>query len=116
MKTDTITATGKSISLTPHSDALFLNEDAPKLSVEYAKARNAINADFRILVKGNVAMAKRIRRESKRAVTEFLKGKVSKKQDVIRDKDNNPVLDSEGKEQPETKFLVTFPDNSVARL
>ena len=116
MKTDTITATGKSISLTPNSDAMFLNEDASKLSVEYAKARNAINADFRILVKGNVALAKRIRRESKRTVVEFLKGKVSKKQDILRDKDNNPVLDSDGKEQQEMKFLVTFPDNSVARL
>lgn len=84
----------------PRFDALVLNVHAPKLSVEYARARDAINGDFADLVKKNEALAKRIRRGCKDVVVEALGGKVSKGKD----------------EKGGMKLLVTFPDHSVARL
>ena len=83
----------------PHFDKLVLDQNARKLSVEYAKARIAINEDYKLNFARNQALAKRIRRESKNVVIEVLGGKVSTK--------------TEGNEK---KVLVTFPDQTVARI
>jgi hypothetical protein len=82
-------------SYTPAMNNLFINPDG-RGSVEYAKARVAINEDFRTIFEYNQALAKRTRKEAKRAMVQLLGGKVSK---------NN-----------KEKLIVTFPDNSVARL
>lgn len=92
---NSINASGQSRSLTPHCDAVLL-DPAGKGSVEYARARSAINEDFKLNYPGNQALAKRLRKSSKRTVVEFLKGKVSRNK--------------------EDKLIVTFPDNSVAHL
>jgi hypothetical protein len=96
MQTESINANGKRTSLSPHCDTIILDPNAPKLSVEYAKARSAIAEDFKLNVKGNEPLAKRLRKQSKQEVVKFLNGKVSK--------------------NPEGNLIVTFPDNSVARL
>lgn len=96
MQTETINANGKRMSLSPHCDTLIIDPSAPKLSVEYARARNSIAEDFKLNVKGNEALAKRMRKQSKQKVVKFLNGKVSK--------------------NAEGNLIVTFPDNSVARL
>ena len=83
---------------TPHFEALVLNKEG-KLSVEYAKARTAINADHALNFPKNQALAKRLRKECKKVVVEMLGGKVS-------------TAFVEG----EKRLLVTFPDQTVARL
>ena len=88
----------------PNFDKLVLDQNAPKMSVEYAKARDAINEDYKLNYGRNVALAKRIRRESKNVVIEVLGGKVSTKTETM----------SNGKS--EKKVLITFPDNTVARI
>lgn len=97
MQTQTINATGKRVSLTQHADKLFIDPNAKRLSVEYAKARNAWQADFKENFKMNEPMAKRMRRQMREATIEFLNGKVSKSEKT-------------------GKFIVTFPDNTVAVL
>jgi hypothetical protein len=112
MQTTThVTASGKRLSLTSSADAIIVDPGAPRLSVEYAKARGAIQADFRENFKMNQPMAKRMRKEQKQIVIEHLKGKVSKKTIEVGDKEYNKERGGE-----QYKMLVTFPDNSVARL
>lgn len=96
MNTITIQANGKRVSLTPNGDQIIIDPSSSRLSIEYAKARSAINADFALNVKGNEAMARRLRRESKTKVVDFLGGKVSK--------------------NDKGKLIVTFPDQSIAHL
>ena len=91
----TINAAGKQTELTPHCNNTLLNPEG-KGSVEYARARSAINEDFKINFPRNEALAKRLRKESKRTVIEHLGGVVSR--------------------NDEKKLIVTFPDKSIARL
>jgi hypothetical protein len=109
--TTVVTASGKRLSLSSHADQIIIDSNAPRLSVEYAKARDAIQADFRENFKMNQPMAKRMKRQSKETVIEFLGGKVSKKVLTPEDKDYNTKRGGS-----QFKMLVTFPDNSVARL
>ena len=95
MQTQTISANGKQTELTPNCNATLLNPEG-KGSVEYARARSAINEDFKLNFPRNEALAKRIRKESKRTVVSFLKGEVTR--------------------NTENKLIVTFPDKSIARL
>lgn len=97
--------TGKRVSLTPNLDKIFI-DPTNRGSVEYARARNAINADFRVNFKMNQPLAIKLRRQSKRVAVEALNGTVSKK---MVDDEKNP-----GKQRP--VFIVTFPDKSVANL
>ena len=102
--TAAVTASGKRIeveesSLSPHCDQLLINKDAKRLSVEYAKARSAINEDFKVNFAANQALAKRLRSDRKRKIVDHLGGKVSKKH-----------------EDGKMKLLVTFPDGSTANL
>lgn len=105
-KPEVMSASGKTVvfSTTPNCDKVFLNREAPKRSVEYAKARTAINEDFMENKVHNVALAKRVRKESKHKVVAFLEGKVSKKW-------NDPADESKG-----FKYIVSFPDGSQANL
>src|SRR5687767_4661714 len=64
-------------SLTPNSDKVFINKKAPRLSVEYAKARNAIYEDYKLLFASNQAMAKRVKKEHKDRAVNYLEGKVA---------------------------------------
>ncbi len=97
MQTELINvATGKRTSLTPNCDACWINPHAPRLNVEYARARASINEDFKLNFKMSQPTAKNIRKRSKKAVIEALSGVVSK--------------------NTEGKLIVTFPDQSVARL
>lgn len=93
-KKETISAT------TANFDQLQLNKEG-KRSIEYARARTAINEDYKNNFKSNQALAKRVRKACKEVVVEVLEGKVSTK------------VDEKTKEK---KILVTFPDHSVARL
>lgn len=106
-----VTASGKRLSLTSNADTIIVDAGAPRLSVEYAKCRGAIQADFRENFKMNQPMAKRMRREAKQIVIEHLKGKVSKK--TIEQSDPEYSKERGGEQY---KMLVTFPDGSVARL
>lgn len=104
-----VTASGKEIkaevsSLTPNCDKMLLDKNAPRLSVEYAKARMNINEDFKFVFSFNQPLAKKFRKEWKRNVVSFLDGKVSTKEEANK----------QGK--MEKKIIVTFPDGSVARL
>ena len=98
-------STGKRVSLTPNCDQVFLDPNG-RGSVEYARARKAIEADFKENFKMNQPLAKNLRRKSKHSVVETLKGKVSFK--MVEDK-KNP-----GKERK--AYIVTFPDESIAYL
>ncbi len=94
-----VNGAGKIISMvttTPHCDAILINDKAPRLSVEYAKCRTAINEDFKLMFASNQALAKRQRSESKHRIVAHLKGEVSRNK--------------------EGDLIVTFPDTSVARL
>lgn len=95
MQTETIKANGTKVSLTPNCDKLVIDPEG-RGSIEYARARNAINMDYSLLFRSNQALAKRLRREQKKTVVSFLKGEVSK--------------------NGEGKLIVTFPDKTVARL
>lgn len=99
-----INASGKCVitSTTPNADKFFPNKNAPKLSIEYAKGRAAIGEDFKQNLTFNVALAKRIKRQSKEVLINFLDGKVSKKQTDASKKGYT--------------MIVTFPDGSVANL
>lgn len=107
-KPEVMSASGKVKlnSTTPNSDLLFIDSNAPKKSIEYARARVAINADFACNMTHNAALAKRIRRESKERTVSFLGGKVSKKMLDERDAQGNQRW----------KMIVTFKDGSVANL
>jgi erythromycin esterase-like protein len=98
---DTITASGKRLSLTAHADAVMLDPTG-RGSVEYAKARVAIKKDFQENFKMNQPLAKRLRKQTRHIVVDHLKGKVSLKK-------------SEDKKEKDY-YIVTFPDGSVARL
>jgi hypothetical protein len=89
-------------SLTPNCDLVFINKNA-KLSVEYAKARNAIEEDFKTMFRSNQAMAKKVRKEYKTKVVAHMDGKVS-----WAEKDKG------GKKH--RYLIVTFPDHTVATL
>jgi hypothetical protein len=91
-------------SLRPNAEACFIDNKAAKLSVEYARARTAINEDYKLMFPRNQALAKRMRQESKKEVVSFLDGKVSKKWNDMEDT-------SKG-----YKLIVSFPDGSVANL
>jgi hypothetical protein len=93
-------------AITPNFDGLSLDKNAPKLSVEYAKARTAVNLDYAQNHPRNQALAKRVRRACKDVVVDVLGGKVSK----------TKVTDDKAKDFGQVKLLVTFPDQSVARL
>jgi hypothetical protein len=87
----------KGTSLTPNADMLVLTIDgSSRMSVEYAKARDAINKDHAILFASNQALAKKMRSNWKRRVVEALGGKVSKNEKL--------------------NLIVTFKDGSIARL
>lgn len=88
---------------TPHFDKLVIDINAPKLSIEYAKGRVAVNEDFQLNYPRNQALARRLRRASKDVLVEALGGKVSTKVETVNGK-------------TEKKILVTFRDQSVARL
>lgn len=105
-------STCKRISLTPHCDELFIDLSAPRLSVEYAKARSAIDADYNTNFKMNQPLAKNKRNQSKRNIIEAMGGKVSKK--FLKDKDGNAIFNNNGKEK--YQLIVTFPDHTVANL
>lgn len=85
----------KRTSLTPNFDTLVLDPHG-RGSVEYARARDAINQDYKLNFAGNQPLAKRYRKASKEAVVEYLKGTVGKNK--------------------ENKLIVTFPDGSIANL
>jgi hypothetical protein len=98
-------STGKRISLTPNCDGVFI-DPAGRGSVEYAKARTAIDADYRINFAMNQPLAKNKRRESKTAIINVLGGKVSSK--MVEDK-KDPT-------KKRKQFIITFNDGSIANL
>jgi hypothetical protein len=91
-----VQASNPTKSLTPHLDQCFIDPKGPRLSLEYAKGRAALNEDFKFLFAMNEPLAKRKRKELRHALVELLGGKVS-----LNEK---------------KKHIVTFPDNTVARL
>lgn len=99
-----VSGTTKITSLNPNCDACMIDNTAAKLSVEYARARTAINEDFKLTFPANQALAKRIRKESKTRTVAFLGGKVSKKWNDMEDTAKG------------FKLIVTFPDGTVANL
>jgi hypothetical protein len=101
MQTDTIKANGQRTSLTPNADRILIDPTG-RGSVEYAKARQAIQADFQLNFAMNQPLAKKMRKQSRHAIVDFLKGTVTLKQSA------------KAGEKP--YYIVTFPDNSVARL
>lgn len=78
-------------------DSINLNPNSKK-SVEYARARAAINHDCYTLYKDNAAAAKNFKVARKKVIIEFLGGKIQK------------VNDEQG-----YRKLVVFPDESKAR-
>lgn len=98
-------------STTPNCDSVYLDKNAPRLSVEYAKARKAINDDYALMQPRNQALAKRLRKESKHRVVAFLEGKVSRK--TLNAGDPGYKDDKQGEQ---FRMIVTFADGSVANL
>jgi hypothetical protein len=97
MQPTVIDGRGNSVSLHAHCDKLYLDlTGAAKFSIEYAKARYAFNEDYKEMYKKNQALAKRLKKENRSIIIKAMGGVVSK-----NDKD---------------RFIITFPDASVATL
>ena len=90
----TINARGEQTELTPNCNLILL-DPSERCSIQYAKARAGINADFQLNFPRNEALARRLHKDSKKAVIEALCGVESK--------------------NDKQQTIVVFPDQSVAR-